>query len=58
MSAIGAKADIPELPAMSANDPKRTSDHRSCWSPATYVRGAFFLSFRAYISVAKRYGAP
>ena len=34
---------------MSAFDPKRTSYHRCCCSPATYVRGAFFLSFRAYI---------
>ena len=36
---------------MSAFDPKRTSDGEANgkYCPATYVRGAFFLSFRAYI---------
>jgi hypothetical protein len=36
---------------MSAYDPKRTSDGEANgkYCPATYVRGAFFLSFRAYI---------
>ena len=49
MSAIGTKRTLACARHMSAFDPKRTSDHRCCCSPATYVRGAFFLSFRAYI---------
>ncbi len=36
---------------MSANDPKGAWDRRCC-SRSTYVRGPFFLSFRAYIDRA------
>ena len=40
---------------MSAFDPKRTSDHRRCCSPATYVRGGFFLIISCICSCRERY---
>jgi hypothetical protein len=50
-SLLGVKRTWPIAVQMSAFDPKRTSDGKANgnYCPATYVRGAFFLSFLAYM---------
>ena len=42
----GHRLDLPRCPLMTQSGHRTTG---VCRSPATYVRGAFFLSFRAYI---------
>ena len=52
--------DVHDLAAGRINDQNIVARYLVCFcccGPATYVRGAFLLSFRAYIYVGRRYGA-